>query len=375
MYVEIYATLSLLSLAIIYGVIIKGVYDYIKFRTRNDLYLIFLFAFLVTPVILDLNRALLLLFLPLENWDFLFLWYIVSIFITFTGIAVLAKLFIDYAARMKIAARFWKGWAFVIFVFLILLTFFATIYPEFLPPLHDNSFTFRAVVILNPALNSMFLIIAEIIVLPFVVKFLQVVRKMRTRRWRRRALQATILIEILYFTIYFQMALMINWDTVIINAVMEFFISIIALIIFLPRNQGEAMFMQLQLESVYICEKSGVIDYTEVFTEGKNRDKYGKLIWGLVESTSNMVEKIRGVKHVGLGHILLEDKTAIIIEKSAKESRYYIVFTGRYSEFTHEQVKRLKNVLDDLYGKGLTSGINTLTPEVIEKTIHNIFFV
>ncbi len=166
-----------------------------------------------------------------------------------------------------------------------------------------------------------------------------------------------------------------NWETVILNSILEFILVIFVLFIFLPRNQGESMFMQMSIESIYICDKSGVIHFTSFYKREKNRDTYGKLVWGLVESTSNMIDKIRGVKHVGLGHILLEDGTAIIIEHSDNAPLYYIVFTARYSDFTHDQVKKLKTKLDDLNTERIASGRTNIIPELVNKEIREIFFV
>ncbi len=166
-----------------------------------------------------------------------------------------------------------------------------------------------------------------------------------------------------------------SWETVILNAILEFILTIFVLFIFLPRNQGEAMYMQMNVESIYICEKSGTIQFTSFYKPEKNRDRYGKLVWGLVESTTNMINKIRGVKRVGLGHILLEDGTAIIIEHSENAPLYYIVFTAHYSDFTHERVKKLKTKLDELNVERIASGRTNLIPELVNKQIREILFV
>ncbi len=371
MFWEIYAILSIVTHSLLFLVIIRGVYNFFRFRAKYDFLLMLFLVFLVVPVILDLMRAVWLLVLPLGNWDFLIVWYGISILSTFVGIGLLIKLLFVYAGLMKTEIKYyWKLGIIAIFGFLSVTTYFALTSPEFLV-LHEDLFTYRTVLVIDSGYNALFLILIEIISFPFVLKFLKIGRKMHTPRWRKRAFEATIFVELLYLIIYMQIGLIINWETVIINSILEFILVIFVLFIFLPRNQGEAMFMQVRLESIYICEKSGRTLYTNFFKEGKNRDQHGKLVWGLVESTTNMINKIRGVKHVGLGHILLDDGTAIIIETSEKAPLYYIVFTARYSDFTHEQVKNIKRVLDNQYAVG----ISNVNPQVLDKVIHDIFFV
>ncbi len=371
MYWEIYVTLSILSHSILFLVIFRGFYNFFRFRTKYDLYLMFLLAFLVFPIILDLLRAGWLLMSPLENWDFLIVLYGISILASFGGIGVLVKLLFVYAALMKTGKKnYWKFWVIAIFGFLTIIAFYSLMYPVPIK-LVDGLFTYQTIVVKDIGFNAMLLILIEIVAFPFVIKFLKIGSKMHTPRWRRRAIEAAIFVELLYLIIFVQIGLISNWESVIVNSILQFILVVFVLFIFLPQNQGEAMFMQASLESIYICEKSGTTLYTSFFEEGKNRDQHGKLVWGLVESTTNMINKIRGVKQVGLGHILLDDGTAIIIEHSETAPLYYIVFTARYSDFTHEQVKKIKRVLDNRYAGG-NSNVN---PQGLDTVIHDVFFV
>ncbi len=375
MYWELYAVLSMFTHTLLFFVIIRAIYYFFRFRAKYDLYLMLLLVFLVTPVILDVMRAAWLLVLPLTNWDFLIVWYGASILSTLVGVGILAKLLFIYAGLMKIEIKiYWNFLVIAVYGFLAIMTSYSLLNPVPLQ-LIDGTFTYHAFVVKDIGYYRLFLIFAEIISVPFVAKFLSIGIKMRTPRWRKRVVEAIIFVELLYFIIYFQIGLMNSWETVILNAILEFILTIFVLFIFLPRNQGEAMYMQMNVESIYICEKSGMIQFTSFYKPEKNRDRYGKLVWGLVESTTNMINKIRGVKQVGLGYILLEDGTAIIIEHSENAPLYYIVFTAHYSDFTHERVKNLKIKLDELNTELIAGGRKDLIPEVVNKVIHDTFFI
>lgn len=126
----------------------------------------------------------------------------------------------------------------------------------------------------------------------------------------------------------------------------EVFSFITVFWIFFKPNFFEILFMILNIESVYIVDAEGNVVHVMTNLSRKNKKEYDVLVGGVVKGTDGVLSEIRTVTKAQLNRMILDDGTAIIVQRSDDKKYYYIVFTRIYTNFTNKKILHLKQILD-----------------------------
>ncbi|MFX0102028.1 MAG: hypothetical protein ACFFCS_20855 [Candidatus Hodarchaeota archaeon] len=313
-------------------------------NSKQD-FVIFLLLLMASSVnIFMIAKPIILLIQPSLSFDSLLVIYGVTASFSYMALSHFIKIIFSTADRMEAGFHYWKHWIIIMVAFLLVLAMHIVL--NLNPLVIDVGFlNFKTFYIPNVLFSTFVLIGAELTFLPFLVKFYQMNKKNQSKRGARTGNLILCYFELLGFSVLYPSAYGMNQATIIIGYILVLGINLLLMYIFLKPNTIEAMLMQLNIESIYLLDGSGNTLYYNVFIPGKNVDAHDTLVGFLVKGTYDALSMIVSATNQGLKRIELEDGTAIIVEKDELNDFFYVVFTRRYSKYTHDKVYKFINVL------------------------------
>ena len=347
-------------------VAVRVLHNYSKYKTLYDIQLLFLFVCAAGVPIFEQVKVFLILFTTKTFvYESIITFYGIGVLTSYSGFFLLSYLLFRQADKLNVGQNYWKSWISLIIITLTAVSSLLILNAQIIE-IPQGNYYYISVLSQNIILNIVLLIICEIAFFPFFVKSIQLARSVLSKSSQRRIIFVGIQYELVGFITFFGIGFVNSMELVIFSLILEICTAIIAFYFFYPSNVGESLFIQLNIESIYIIDEKGRVLEKFTLIPGKNIQAHDKLVGGLVKASEAAISEIRNVKDEDLNRMILDDGTAIIIKHSQNSSRYYTLFTRNYTSFVNMKMIELRDYLDNLYSSNEENKVDL--KEIVHKT-------
>lgn len=372
MIIELYFLITTATVLFVVYAFMRGAYNHSKFNTKFDLLLLlFLGLFLAPSIFSWINVPIMILNYTVLDYT-LILWFTLSITLFFMAYAILYAFMLVFSARIDMPLRFGKFFfIFLLIVNGIILSNLVLSVSIFTTPIEDH--TYHSTIVLNQNWNLCFMMVFLMSSSPFIYQYFRITSKIQSKIGKTKLILISIGTIIISLTTFIRYAFPITPISLIYFSFLELSVAIFACYIFYNPNFLESLLMLLNIESVYIANSQGHVLHVTTIMGDKNKKMHDSLVGGVLKGADGVVSEIMEARKAGLSRIILNDGTAIILEKSDNSPLYYIIFARMYTEFTHQKILELKKMLDAYEEKPFEVNSHIFEAVFLDEAIQKVF--
>ncbi len=234
-----------------------------------------------------------------------------------------------------------------------------------------NSYTF---ITLQPTL---FVLILGILIIIPIIAYLsinyKIMKKLKSKSVKLKYYFLLFMVFLKVIKFFLILVLNFSWFIIIVGDILDLLSITFIILILTNSNFIDLIILLSNIESVYITDNEGNILHNITFISGKNKATHDMFIGGLIMGSDEVAREINVAREANLSRIILNDGTAIIIEKSEKSNLYFSIFTRRYTKFTHGKVIALKSLIDESSSNFVKNEQENFNSSVMDKKILGIF--